>query len=111
MTTGPPRVALKTKPVSSMWGWPRPAAMAFFSTRLSSCHFGFVMSVRKLPWKRLPPLFVTALITPPEKRPYSAEIPEVMIETSCSASSMKRFVGVPKRLSLMSTPFSRNTLS
>jgi hypothetical protein len=97
--------------LSSRWGWPVPRAIAFFSTRLSSCQSLFVMSVRQLPEKLLPPLLVMALITPPEKRPYSAEMPLVRTWISWRASSITRLLGVPKRLSLMSTPLSRKTLS
>ena len=85
--------------------------MAVFSTRLSSCQDGLVRSVRKLPEKSFPPLLVMALMTPPEKRPYSAEMPAVRIEISCKASSTYRLWAKPNRLSFMSTPLSRNTLS
>ncbi len=66
---------------------------------------------RKLPENWFPPFLVTALMTPPLKRPYSAEMPEVRIWVSSIASSMKRLLAFPNRLSLMSTPSSRNTLS
>jgi hypothetical protein len=59
----------------------------------------------------LPPLFVIALMTPPLKRPYSAEMPEVSTVVSSMASSMNRFCGWANRLSLMSTPLTMNTLS
>ena len=52
-----------------------------------------------------------AFTTPPPKRPYSAEIPEVRIWVSWMASSTNRFCGVAKMLSLMSTPLIMNTLS
>jgi hypothetical protein len=70
-----------------------------------------VRFARKLPWKLLLPRLVTALITPPLNRPNSEEIPEVRTCVSSMASSMKRAFGLPKRLSLMSTPSRRNTLS
>lgn len=47
----------------------------------------------------LPPDFVTALTRPPENRPYSAEMPDVVMVVACSASSMKSDSGVPRRLS------------
>jgi hypothetical protein len=50
-------------------------------------------------------------MTPPLKRPYSAEIPPVRTWVSSIASSMKRLLGLPKRLSLMSVPSRRKTLS
>ena len=43
---------------------------------------GLVKFERNAPENRLPPLFVITLTTPPPKRPYSAEIPEV--STCCS---------------------------
>jgi hypothetical protein len=57
------------------------------------------------------PLRVIALTTPPEKRPYSAEIPDVRTCVSSMASSMKRLCGVPNRLSVTSTPFTMKLLS
>ena len=84
---------------------------ALSSRGVSSIHFGFEKFSRKLPLNVLPPLLVTMLMTPPEKRPHSAEIPFVMMLVSWIASSMKRLCGLPNRLSLMSTPFSMNTLS
>ena len=41
----------------------------------------------------LPPLLVTMLTTPPEKRPYSAEMPDVSTCVSSIASSMNRLFG------------------
>ena len=58
-----------------------------------------------------PPRLVTTLTTPPEKRPYSAEMPEVSTCVSSMASSMNRLWLVPKMLSLTSTPLIRKTLS
>lgn len=74
-------------------------------------HDGLLSPSRKLPLKLLPPLRVTTLMTPPEKRPYSAEMPLVRTYVSWMASSMKRLFAVPWTLSLMSTPFTMNTLS
>jgi hypothetical protein len=50
-------------------------------------------------------------MTPPPKRPYSAEIPDVRTCVSSMASSMNAKWADPKRLSLMSTPSTKNTLS
>ena len=69
------------------------------------------MLARKLPEKTLPPLLVIALMTPPLNRPYSAEMPDVITWVSSMASSMKSPFEVPNRLSLMSTPSTRKTLS
>ena len=59
---------------------------------------------RTLPWKSLPPDFVTVLTMPPAKRPYSAEMPEVEVVVSSMASSMNRAFGWPRRLSFTFTP-------
>ncbi len=63
------------------------------------------------PLKAFPPCFVTALMTPPVNRPYSAETPDVIVVVSWMASSMKRLFGVPRRLSWMFTPLIVMTLS
>src|ERR1051325_988448 len=81
------------------------------SNGVSVLQDGFEKLTRQLPAKVLPPLRVTALITPPEKRPYSALMPEVTVWTSCMASSMNRLNGAPSRLSLTSTPFTRKIVS
>ena len=47
------------------------------SNGVSRVHAGFRKFTRPLPENLLPPLFVIALTTPPVKRPYSAETPEV----------------------------------
>ena len=67
--------------------------------------------VRKDPLSSLPPDFVTAFTTPPEKRPYSAETAAVVVVVSCSASSMNRLSGVLRRLSCTTTPLTMNTFS
>ncbi len=72
---------------------------------------GLPMPVRKLPEKLFPPLLVTTLMTPPEKRPYSAEMPDVSTWVSSIASSMNKLFDVPNTLSFVSTPSIRNTLS
>src|SRR5688572_23276949 len=72
---------------------------------------GLLKFIRTLPENVLPPRLVTMLITPPENRPYSAEIPDVITCVSSIASSMKTLFAVPNRLSLRSTPSMRNTLS
>ena len=72
---------------------------------------GSARLTRKLPVNVFPPLLVMALMTPPEKRPYSAEMPEVSTCVSWIASSMKTFWGEPNRLSLMSMPLIMNRLS
>ena len=92
---------------------PRSSRTVPFSSSkgVSSRQDGLVRFPRKLPEKVFPPRLLTALITPPEKRPYSAEMPEVRTCVSSMASSMKRSCGLPKRLSLTSTPSSMKTLS
>ena len=50
---------------------------ASFSRGVSVVHALSEKLLRKLPENVLPPLLVIMLITPPEKRPYSAEIPDV----------------------------------
>ena len=82
-----------------------------FSKGVSSVHDGLVRFARKLPENVSPPFFVMALTTPPVKRPYSAEMPDVRICVSSMASSMKRLSGLPNRLSFTSTPSTRKTLS
>lgn len=52
-----------------------------------------------------------ALTTPPEKRPYSAETPEVSTCVSATASSMNKLSKSPKMFSVMSTPLIMKTLS
>ena len=79
--------------------------------RRLSVQAGFRRFIRQLPENGLPPLLVMALITPPVNRPYSAEMPDVSTCVSWIASSMNRFCGVAKRLSLTSTPLIMNTLS
>ena len=66
---------------------------------------------RNDPEKLLPPCFVMALMTPPVKRPYSAETPEVIVVVSWIESSMKRFVWVPRTGSCRLTPLTVMTLS
>jgi hypothetical protein len=82
-----------------------------FSSGDSLFHSGFDRFRRMLPEKTLPPRLVTMLITPPEKRPYSAEMPDVRTCVSSMASSMNTLFAVPNRLSFTSTPSTRNTLS
>ena len=82
-----------------------------FSSGDSLIQAGFDRLRRTLPEKMLPPRLVTILITPPEKRPYSAEIPDVRTCVSSIASSMKTLFAVPNRLSFTSTPSTRKTLS
>src|SRR3954469_3091292 len=84
---------------------------AAFWRGVSSIHFVLFRFSRKLPLNVLPPLLVITLTTPPEKRPYSAEMPPVRMFVCWMASSMNRLFAVPNRLSLMSTPFIMNTLS
>src|SRR6266851_4015084 len=103
---GPPKVASVDLPSRS--GFVMPAA---FWRGVSSIHFGLLKFSRKLPPNVLPPLFVMTLTTPPEKRPYSAEMPPVRMFVCWMASSMNRLFAVPNRLSLMSTPFIMKTLS
>ncbi len=84
---------------------------ALFSNGVSTLHDGLVKLERNAPENRLLPLFVITLTTPPLKRPYSADTPDVSTWTSWIASSMNRALGWPSTLSLMSTPSIRNTLS
>ncbi len=81
------------------------------SNGVSVLQDGLVRFRRPLPLNVLPPLLVIALITPPENRPYSAEMPEVSVCVSWMASSMNRFCGEPNRLSFTSTPLIMKTLS
>ena len=48
--------------------------LAVFCRGVSSIQLGLLRFSRKLPLNVLPPLLVTMLMTPPEKRPYSAEM-------------------------------------
>src|SRR5262249_15688513 len=80
--TGPPRV--HSYVVTS------PPVRGVVSNGVSLVHDGLYGLIRRLPENWLPPLFVTALTTPPPKRPYSAEMPEVRTCTSSIASSMNR---------------------
>ena len=66
---------------------------------------------RKEPLKRLPPDLVTALTTPPVKRPNSAEMPPVATVVSWIASSMKRSNAWPRRFSFSETPLTRKRFS
>src|SRR5262245_55562964 len=90
---------------------PVPGLVLDFSNGVSTVHDGLSRFMRQLPENVLPPLLVTALMTPPLKRPYSAEMPEVSTCVSSIASSTNRFWGFANRLSLMSTPLIMNTLS
>ena len=51
------------------------------------------------------------LITPPLKRPYSAEMPDVSTLVCSTASSMKTGCALPNKLSFTSTPLIMKTLS
>ena len=77
----------------------------------SSVHAAFFRLSRNVPLYSLPPDFVSVETTPPVKRPYSAEMPEVMTAVSWMASSMKRLCGCPRRFSLTTTPLTMKTLS
>src|SRR6185436_16989726 len=55
--------------------------------------------VRNDPLRPLPPDFVIAFTTPPVKRPYSAEMPDVATVVCSIASSINRSNGSPRRLS------------
>lgn len=63
-----------------------------------------------MPLKILPER-VIVLMTPPVNRPYSAEMPAVEVVVSWMASSMKRLFGVPRMLSVMTTPLTVTRLS
>ena len=104
--TGPPIVPSRNFDSKSACLVPRDS-----SSGDSLFHAGFVMLSRMLPEKLLPPRLVTMLITPPEKRPYSAEMPDVSTCVSSIASSMKTLFAVPNRLSFTSTPSIMKTLS
>src|SRR5215471_21567368 len=116
------RPAPKNQTLSGMIGPPAVASYVGLRTlvRVVLCctsngvialQVGFARFTRKLPENRLPPLLVMALTTPPEKRPYSAEIPDVSTCVSWIASSMKTFCGEPNRLSFTSMPLIMNRLS
>src|SRR5262249_44153786 len=78
---------------------------------VSAIHDGLLKFSRKLPLNLLPPLLVMTLTTPPENRPYSAEMPPTRIVSSWTASSMYRVWGLPNRLSSTSTPLTMKMLS
>ena len=67
--------------------------------------------VRNDPENWLPPDFVTVLMTPPVKRPNSAETELTDVVVSWIASSMKRLFGVPRMLSMMTAPSTVKRLS
>src|SRR5262245_27005977 len=92
-TIGPPNVPSHVRFTVLVCSFPFA-----FSNGVSTVHAGSVRFNRRLPENVLPPLLVIALIAPPEKRPYSAEIPEVSTWVSAIASSMNRFCGEPNRL-------------
>ena len=76
------------------------------------CQLSLLSVTRAEPLNELPPCFVTALMTPPVKRPNSAETPDVIVVVSWMASSMTSVpVGVPRMLSWMLTPLTVKTLS
>ncbi len=105
-TSGPPKV-----PSQMSFTLLVTLTLCAVSYGVSVLQVGSVRFSRRLPENRLLPLLVMALTTPPEKRPYSAGIPEVSTWVSCTASSMKTFCGEPNRLSLTSTPLTMNRLS
>ena len=74
---------------------------------VSDDHESLVNEMRNDPLKTLLPDFVIELITPPWKRPYSAEMLPVETLVSWIASSMKRLRAWPRRFSLMTTPLTR----
>ncbi len=78
---------------------------------VSAVHLSLSKLVRNEPCTSLPPDLVSVLTTPPAKRPYSAEIPDVDVVVSWIASSMNRLVAWPRRFSLTTTPLTRNRLS
>ncbi len=67
--------------------------------------------VRNEPEKSLPPDLVRTLTTPPEKRPYSAEMPAEAVVVSWIESSMNRSRAWPRMFSLTTTPLTRNRFS
>ncbi len=81
------------------------------SNGVSVRHLSLFNVSRSDPLNRLPPDFVTTLTTPPPKRPYSAEMPEVAMLVSCTASSMYRSYAWPRRFSLTLTPFTMYSVS
>ena len=53
-------------------------SMSFSSSNgVRLVQLGLLRSVRNDPWNSFVPLLVIVLMMPPEKRPYSAEMPEV----------------------------------
>src|SRR5439155_370776 len=98
MSSGAYRPELKNHSRSWMIG--PPSTPSYDSWRALGCvmlcdtsngfsfdQLALVKFVRKLPENELPPLLVIALMTPPLKRPYSAEMPEVSTCVSSIASS------------------------
>ena len=106
LAIGPPTVPSRCEFTSSLC-----VAWVKTSYGVRVLHRWLVSSSRTLPENRSPPLLVTAFTTPPEKRPYSADKPEVSVCVSAMASSTNRFCGEPRGLSLISTPSILNTLS
>ena len=74
---------------------------------VSAAHESFVNETRTDPLKTLLPDLVIELITPPWKRPYSAEMLPVETFVSWMASSMNRLRAWPRRFSLTTTPLTR----
>ena len=74
---GPPKIPSELLP--SALGCTNPFDT---SNGVSVLHDGLEKFMRQSPENVLPPLRVTALTTPPVKRPYSALIPEVSVWTS-----------------------------
>ena len=69
-----------------------------------ACQASLFSVTRTEPLNVLPPDFVIVLMMPPWKRPNSAEMPDVDVVVSWTASSMKRLFGVPRMLSVMTAP-------
>src|SRR5439155_1740805 len=82
---GPPKV-----PSYVCWLMLGRVMLRDFSNGVSSVHAGLRRLTRPLPENLLPPLFVIAFTTPPLKRPYSAEMPDVrtgVSATTCTVSA------------------------
>ena len=78
------------------------------SNGVSARQLSFSKVRRSEPLNSLPPDLVITLATPPEKRPYSAEMAAVEVFVSSIASSMNTRDAWLRRVSLATTPLMRN---
>src|SRR5579863_4358134 len=78
MTTGPVKVAPN---------WLRRSSLLAPSKKLRASNRSLRRNSKTAPWRSLPPLFNAMVTTPPARRPYSDENPDVCNLNSCSESS------------------------